>query len=394
MKVAFDAQLLFEKQKTGIGWNAKSLIDCLIEYPEIECTLNCFFIRDKNHSEKLLKEYKDKGCRIRQSHFIPARIYNHLERIFPFPYRFLFGSDAEITQFFNYTIPFGVAGKRVTMVHDMAFLACPDTVAKKTRRWLERNIHSYCRRADLILTVSEFSRQEIHRYLKIPLEKIEVIYNGVDLTQYHPSYPEEKIEKVKSNYHITGDYLLYLGTLEPRKNLEILIEAYRLLRERMPEAPLLVLAGKKGWMYEGIFKKVKVYGLERNILFPGYVAETDVPALLSGARVFVFPSRYEGFGIPPLEAMACGIPVIVSDTSSLPEVVGDAGLLTPPENAEKLAEQMEHLITDKTLRERCIRAGLVRVQEFTWQKSARQLVKIYRKLNSEKKNEAKRQAKN
>ncbi len=383
MKVAFDAQLLFEKEKTGIGWNAKCLIDRIIEFPDIECTLNYFCMRDRKRADAVLKEYREKGCHIRQSWFLPARIYNHLERFLPFPYRFIFGNTAEITQFFNYTIPFGVAGKRVAMVHDMAFLACPNTVAKRTRNWLRWNIRKYCKRADVVVTVSEFSRQEIHHYLEIPLEKIEVVYNGVDLFRYHPNYTKNQIETVTRKYHISGEYLLYLGMLEPRKNLETLIEAYRLLRERMPDTPKLVLAGKKGWMYEGIFEKVRDYGLEKEVFFPGYLPEEEVPVLLCGAKVFVFPSLYEGFGIPPLEAMACGTPVVVSDSSSLPEVVGDAGVLVSPADINGLSKQLEHLLLDDGLRERCVRAGLSRAETFTWERAADSLMRIYRKLDME-----------
>lgn len=393
MRVAFDAQLLFEKEKTGIGRNAKSLIDCIAEFPDVECILNCFFVRDRKQAAVLLKEYREKGCYIRQNRFVPARIYNHLERIFPIPYAFVFGKEAGITQFFNYTVPFGVAGKRVAMVHDMAFWVCPDTVEKKTLRWLKRNIRRYCRRADVVVTVSEFSRQEIHQYLGIPLEKIEVVHNGVDHLNYHPGYSQMQIETVKKKYGIEGDYLLYLGTLEPRKNLVILVEAYRLLRECLPDTPKLVLAGKRGWMYEGIFEKVADCGLEKEVLFPGYLSETDVPLLLCGAKVFVFPSLYEGFGIPPLEAMACGTPVVVSDAASLPEVVGDAGLLAPPEDAGKLEKQIERLLVDDILRENCIRAGLSRAREFTWEKSAEKLVGIYRKLDRKQYGQEKRRTK-
>jgi len=382
MKVAFDAQLLFEKEKTGIGWCAKNLIDCLIEFPEIECTLNCFLMRDRIRAKKVLKEYRDKGCHILQSQWMPARIYNHLERIFPFPYQVVFGNKATITQFFNYTVPFGVAGKCVTMVYDMAFLACPNTVTKKTRNWLEKNIRNYCKRADVIVTISEFSRQEIHKYLCIPLERIEVMYCGVDLKRYHPDYSKEQIEAVKHKCGIRGDYLLYLGTLEPRKNLETLVDAYRLIKEQVPDVPKLVLAGKKGWMYEGLFEKIKTFGLEKDILFPGYLAEEEVPALLCGARVFIFPSLYEGFGIPPLEAMACGTPVVISDASSLPEIVGDAGLQVPAKDAEKMAEKIEKLLTDNILWEKCRQAGLERARKFTWDKSAQKLVEVYQRLGT------------
>ena len=299
MKIAFDAQLLFENQKTGIGWNAKMMIDHLIQDPDVECELNCFLMRDKMRAKKILEEYHKKGCQINQSKWMPARIYNHLERLLPIPYQWIFGKNAELTQFFNYTIPFGVSGKKITIVHDMAFQAYPETVTKRTYRWLHSNLKTYCTRADVILTVSEFSKQEIQMYLHVPSDKIQVVYNGVDMDKYHTDYSQQQIEHIKKDYQISGDYLLFLGTLEPRKNIESLVTAYGLLKQEKKQVPKLVLAGKKGWMYDLIFELVKKLGLVSDVIFTGYVAEEDVPILMCGASIFVFPSLYEGFGIPP-----------------------------------------------------------------------------------------------
>ena len=251
----------------------------------------------------------------------------------------------------------------------------------------------YCQRADVILTVSEFSRQEIHHYLGIPLEKIHVVYNGVDPEQYHPDYREGRIQEVKAKYNIPGSYILYLGTLEPRKNIETLIRAYQRLLTAGPSRfgqppsafPKLVLAGKKGWLYDSIFQLVKEFHLENQVIFTGYVDESDAAPLLCGARMFVFPSLYEGFGIPPLEAMACGTPVIVSDCASLPEVVGDAGLLVPPTDIEKLAESMNRLLKDDQLHAALREVGLKRAGQFTWKASAKKLVQIYRMMGSNSK---------
>ena len=388
IKVVFDAQLLFERQKTGIGWNAKKMIDELVQYPELDCTLNCFLMKDRERTESILKGYREQGCKVHQSRWMPARIYYHLERLLPVPYRWIFGKNDGITQFFNYTIPFGVSGKCVTIIHDIAFLTYPETVAKRTRQWLGKNLKIYCQRADVILTVSEFSRQEIHHYLGIPLEKIHVVYNGVDPEQYHPDYSEDRIQEVKAKYNIPGSYILYLGTLEPRKNIETLIRAYQRLLTAGPSRfgqtpaafPKLVLAGKKGWLYDSIFQLVKEFHLENQVIFTGYVDESDAAPLLCGARMFVFPSLYEGFGIPPLEAMACGTPVIVSDCASLPEVVGDAGLLAPPTDIEKLAESMNRLLKDDQLHTALREAGLKRAGRFTWKASAEKLVQIYRMM--------------
>lgn len=387
MKIAFDAQLLFEQQKTGIGRNATMIMDYLTDYfasdPDVECILNCFFKKDRKQTEEILAKYKEKGCLIRQNRWVPARVYNHLERLIPFPYKWIFGTDVDITQFFNYTLPFGAAGKTFTIVHDMAYMAYPQTVTTRTRRWLNRYLERYCQRAFKVLTDSEFSRQEIHRYLNVPLEKIEVIYCGVDHMQFHPNYTDEQKTKVQQRYGIDKKYILYLGTLEPRKNIETLITAYWKLKTAMPDAPKLVLAGKKGWLYDSIFETVNDYGLKKEVIFTGYVDEADVPLLLAGASIFVFPSLYEGFGIPPLEAMACATPVITSNVSSLPEVVGEAGITIPPLDVDQLVLAMIRLLTDKKFREQMQNAGLRRAQKFTWERSAQKLADLYRCFGSQ-----------
>ena len=218
-------------------------------------------------------------------------------------------------------MPPGVRGKSVTVIHNMAYMAYPETVNKKTRNWLRLTMKGSCRRADAVVTVSEFSKREIIRYLGVSPEKITVVYNGVDLGFYRSDYGEDQVEQAKKRYHIAGEYFLYLGTLEPRKNVERIIEAYALLKEEGDvQLPFLVIAGGKGWLYETIFERVKELDLENQIIFTGYVAEPDVPLLMNGAKAFLFPSLYEGFGIPPIEAMACGTAVITSNAASLPEV--------------------------------------------------------------------------
>ena len=265
----------------------------------------------------------------------------------------------------------------------MAYKAYPDTVAQKTKHWLDSHLEQYCRRADIIITVSEFSKKEIMKYLAVPSEKIHVVYNGVDLDQYREADNTQNIENIKKKYGITGAYLLYLGTLEPRKNLGSLLEAYMHLKEEHEPVPKLVLAGKKGWLYDSIFEKVKEYGLQENVVFPGYIAANDAPILLSGALLFVFPSLYEGFGIPPLAAMACGTPVITSNSSSLPEVTGDAAILTDPLDIQGLKNAMQKLINSPELRLELKEKGKLRAEQFSWRASAKRLLDIYNEVKME-----------
>ena len=383
MRIAFDAQLLFEKQKTGIGWNSKKMIDELIQLPGNEYHLNCFNFRKNPERDQLIRQYREKGCIVHECKWMPASVYNHLERLIPFPYRFVFGEKTDITQFFNYTVPLGVRGKRITFVHDMSYKSCPDTMALKTKRWLEDHLEQYCRRADLVITISEFSKCEIIKYLAIPSKKIHVVHCGVDLKQYREIDNIKQIEDVKQKYGIVGNYILYLGTLEPRKNLHSLLTAYMYLKKEQKFVPNLVLAGKKGWLYDSIFEKVKEYGLQENVVFPGYIAASDAPILLSGALLFVFPSLYEGFGIPPLEAMACGTPVITSNSSSLPEVVGDAAILTDPLDIQGLKNAMQKLINSPELRRKLKEKGKLRAEQFSWRASAKRLLNIYNEVKME-----------
>jgi glycosyltransferase involved in cell wall biosynthesis len=173
--------------------------------------------------------------------------------------------------------------------------------------------------------------------------------------------------------------LLFVGLVEPRKNLPLLLRAYQAIRQH-PAAPHLVIAGRLGWMYEEVFHLVDELGLRGQVHFPGYIPASDLPVLYNLAEVFIYPSLYEGFGLPPLEAMACGTPVVTSGVSSMPEAVGDAGLLVPPGDEQALAGAVLRLAGDPALREELRQKGLSRAQEFTWTRTARETWQVYRQV--------------
>ena len=341
MRIAFDGQLFLKGNKTGIAWNAHNLILELSRYPENECVIQCFSRGASREQLSQLDEYVEAGCRIERCTWFSQVLYKLLWNFIPIPYSLFFKTNSDVTQFFNFVIPPGVKGKRITIVHDMAYMACPQTVQKKTRNWLRLSMKGTSRRADHIITVSEFSKQEIVNYLQVPPEMITVVPNAVDHKIYHPNYPKYQIKHALEKYHISDEYFLYLGTIEPRKNISRLIEAYAQLCQERKQVPLLVLAGGKGWYYEEIFALVDKYHLKDRVIFTGYVDQKDCPLLMNGAIAFVFPSLYEGFGMPPLEAMACGTPVITSNTTSLPEVVDDCGILVNPESEEEISGAMK-----------------------------------------------------
>lgn len=384
MKIAFDGQLFLKGNKTGIAWNAHNLILELAKYPENECVIQCFTLGYSAKQLGRLEEYKRVGCRVECCSWFKDTWYKWIQIIFPVPYCLFFHTKADITQFFNFTVPPGVKGKRITIVHDMAYKSCPKTVRRKTRIWLEISMKKTCRRADHFLTVSEFSKREMIRTLKIPKEKITVVPNAVDHDVYRPDYTKEQIQKVRNKYQIEQDYFLYLGTIEPRKNLNRLLDAYEKLCRTKEHVPQLVLAGGKGWLCADIYKKARKMNLGNKVIFIGYVEQADSPVLMCGASAFVFPSLYEGFGMPPLEAMACGTPVILSDTTSLPEVAGNAGIFVNPANIDDLYRAMRTVLEEHKNRDRVRMLGIQKASGYTWRISAEILMELYRQKNQTK----------
>ena len=368
MRIEFDGQLLAEKEKTGIGFVAHQLLCNLPKFSRDEKVLDYFAKGCTAEQVEQIEQYQALGYGLNPCQLISSRHYKMIWPFFPLAFRRFFGSGADVTCFFNFYVPPGVGGRKVTIVHDMVVKAFPKTMNLKTKIMLKLCLKKSCKRADRIVTVSQFSKEEIVKYLKIPEEKIVVMPNGVDHSLYHTGYPQDAIKAAQRRYHIAGEYYLYLGTLEPRKNIERMVRAYA--RVKTPGSPRLVLAGRKGWLYESIFQTVQELGLTGDVVFTDYVEDADVPLLMSGAKIFLFPSLYEGFGLPPLEAMACGVPVVTSAASSLPEVVGDAAILADPYSVREIAAAIERLEQDAPLRESLIQKGIQRAAEFTWEKSA------------------------
>jgi len=185
---------------------------------------------------------------------------------------------------------------------------------------------------------------------------------------------------VRARYRLPDAYVLYFGTIEPRKNLQTVLDAYHALLAQADPVLDLVIAGRKGWRFQPVFDQVRALGLETRVHFTDWVAEVDAPAVINAARAFVYPSHYEGFGLPPLEAMACGVPILCSNASSLPEVVGQAGLLLPPDNAGAWAEALSRVLSDAGLSRDLRARGLSRAGQFTWEVTARQTVAVYQRV--------------
>lgn len=381
MNIAFDAQILFERQKTGIGKNSEAMINHYIQLNSDNIVLNYFRMLDeKNREIAIAHHLKNDKVKVNKCKWFNNVLYNKINRYLSIPYSLFFREKVDITQFFNYIIPPGVKGKTSLYIYDMAYKVYPETIGEKTLEMLNKTLEASSNRADCIITISEFSKNEIMKYLNVSGDKIAVIPCAVDHDIYNDNIDAKQLAVVKKKYNITGEYFFYIGTLEPRKNIERLIEAYANLVQLDKDVPYLVLAGKNGWYFDNIYKKVRDYGLDKRVIFTGYVNSIEAVVLLKGAFTFVFPSIYEGFGMPPLEAMACGIPVITSNVSSLPEVVQEAGCLVNPFSVEDICNAMLKLSNDKEERARLRQRGIERSKEFTWRESVKLLQEVYIKM--------------
>lgn len=261
----------------------------------------------------------------------------------------------------------------VITIHDLAFLSFPQTFRRVNRTYLTWATRVSARQAARIFAVSEATRQEIVRLLCIPPEKIVVTYNAADARFVPPD--TAALEAYRRRAGLPDSFILFLGTLEPRKNLPTLLEAYARIASST-DAPLII-GGGKGWLYDEIFARVEVLNLRDRVRFIGYVDAQDQPLLYAAATVFAFPSLYEGFGMPPLEAMACGTPVVTTTSSSLPEVVGDAGLVVPPTDADALGAALLRLLHDRELHAELRERGLQRARHFSWQETAARTLAVY-----------------
>jgi glycosyltransferase involved in cell wall biosynthesis len=233
------------------------------------------------------------------------------------------------------------------------------------------------------------TKNDIVELYSVPPEKVTVLYSGVD-ARFSPEKQRGEEERIRKRYKLGHQpFVLGLGTLHPRKNYNRLIYAFAQIADvsrRLDGRPIthnLVIVGKQGWLFDSIKADAARLGLRTRLIFPGYAEDDDLPALYRAADLFVFPSLYEGFGLPPLEAMACGTPVITSNVSSLPEVVGDAGLTVDPTDIYELANAMSRALQDRALREQMVNSGLARASEFTWLRSARQLRDIYKQISAQ-----------
>ncbi len=266
--------------------------------------------------------------------------------------------------------------RTLVTVHDLGYLYFPEAHPWRQRSYLDVSTRWNARAASHILVDSQATEADLVQHYGVDSQKITVAYPGTD-DSLKPVRDPSTLESTKARYGIEGDYLLFLGTLQPRKNLGRLVEAFERFSAKQSSPDVqLVLAGKRGWRCQDLLGHIERQGLDRLIRLPGYVAAEDKAALLTGATGFLFPSLYEGFGLPILEAQACGCPVIASTTSSLHEVAGDAALLVDPRDVDAICEAIERLVEDQTLQADLSERGFVNVRRFSWRSCAQTVLDV------------------
>jgi glycosyltransferase involved in cell wall biosynthesis len=284
----------------------------------------------------------------------------------------------------HYTRPMRLPCASVVTFHDMTFFLFPQLHTLSKRLYFPQAIRLSARKANALIADSESTRRDAIRLLRISPEKIYTVPLGVS-PAFHPVLDAHRLEIVRQRYSLPEHFILYVGLVEPRKNLPMLLRAYQRLQEQLrlhvsPELIPLVIVGRFGWRIEQVFELVETLAIKENVHFSGYIPAEDLPIVYNLADVFVYPSLYEGFGLPPLEAMACGTPVITTAVSSMPEHVGEAGILIPPQDERALFQALLAILQDPDLRRQLSEKGPARAANYSWNRTALETMNVYRRV--------------
>jgi glycosyltransferase involved in cell wall biosynthesis len=372
MKIAIDL-IQIPTKLAGVGFYMENLVKNLLaidrdnEYVLFvrRGTIKYFLVKQRNISYVISPDYP----------LIIRVIWEQLV----LPLRLLL-AGCQVLHSPHYTTPLlGWWFKRVVTFPDMTFFLFPEVHVKWKIGYFQKMTRLSARLADKIISISYSTTKDIKKILHVPDRRIATTQLAV-AEAYRPITDKVRIGRTLQKYLINGEYLLYVGTLEPRKNITNMVKAYMLLPQKMRDQYKLVITGKKGWHYQELFALIESSADRENIICTGYVAENELPDIFNGARLFVYPSIYEGFGIPVLEAMACGVPVITSNVSSMPEVLGDAGILIDPGKPAEIGAAIEKVLTDNVLSDKMRCEGVKQAQKFSWRKCAAETLAVYEEV--------------
>jgi glycosyltransferase involved in cell wall biosynthesis len=359
-------------QRAGLGQYAASLTQALL--PRLSHRLALFYNREKGITVPAGLEHVP--ARTVSFSYKSWRMLVWMGQLAHIPFNRLIPNAALFHATEHLVLPVKNVPTVLT-VHDLIFRNFPEHHKPLNRWYLNMTMPLYCRRADHIIAVSESTRHDIIAAYHVPPEKVSVIYEAAN-PRFQPQL-HATVEAMRTRYHLPVEYLLYVGTIEPRKNLTRLLRVWEPLYQAK-EVPPLVIVGKRGWLSGDFFTRLENSPARDGVLLTGYIQDCDLPTIYGGATALVFPSLCEGFGLPPLEAMACGAPVVCSNTSSLPEVVGEAALTFDPTDDAAIEQALRRIVKDKELQAELHELGVQRAAGFSWGRAAQETVGVYRKL--------------
>ncbi|MGD0854228.1 MAG: glycosyltransferase family 1 protein [Dehalococcoidia bacterium] len=376
IQIAVNATVANEREKTGIATYALNLLNSLQTLDGLN-RYTVFMLRSQDNSLVTSDRFKIKPLpRLLQS--LPL-VYEWLlwYTWYYTGYSCQLGTmKPDVILSLDFDIPLYKKCPSVCIIYDLTPLLFGDMFPRHFRiryKWQTKHAVGNARK---IITISEDAKKDVITYFGVDSEKVVVAYPGFDSRLFKPETDKQKIDQLRAKYKLGNPYILFMGILHAKKNILRIIEAFESLKTEFGIKHKLVIAGKRAWQDEIIFDRIQSSPFRSEIVFAGYITDEEAPILMNGADVFVFPSLHEGFGIPPLEAMACGTPVITSNTSSLPEVTGDAALLVNPYDAHEMASALYRVISEPGLRETMIEKGLERVRLFSWQRTARSVLTV------------------
>lgn len=370
MKIGVDIRCLMEAQYSGISEYTYNLLNHLLK---IDQENQYFLFYNVGKRGREVPKFKFPNVTYKKFTY-PNRLFNLSLRFLKIKKidKMLGGVDIFLMPSFLFT-NLSKDCKKVLIVHDLSFELYPEFFDFKKRLWHKLiNPKKLCQDADKVIAISENTKNDIINVYNVDEKKIKVIYNGVNEIFFQPITKEAK-QKVKDKYKLDDNYIFFLGNLEPRKNVETLIQAFDGINDKTIK---LVIAGGQAWKYDNIYKLWQNSTAKNRIKFLGYVDADERPALYSLAKMFVYPSIYEGFGLPPLEAMACSTPVITSFNSSLVEAVGEGGLLVDQNNINELSQTINNLLSDEKLQELLIKKGRDQAELFRWEKTSQGILEV------------------
>jgi len=382
MRIGIDCRTILNPEKgegAGIGHYTYQLVRHLLK---VDKKNDYFLFFDRTVQERRLRKFSQPNVRIKffpfiqYAKFMPGG-YSHL-----LVSAFLGRYKLDIFHSPTLSLPQSYHAPAVVTAHDLTVYKFPELYTSKQQSHLKITIPQAVKQAKKIIAVSYSTKKDLKEIFGLGDEKIKVIYHGLDKRFFKKSTPA-MIKKIKTKFNIKNDYLLFLGTLESRKNIFRIIEAYERLRERISNSQFsisncqLVLAGAPGWNFKEIEKRIAISKYKNDIILPGYIEADDLDPLFEEAKIFVFPTLYEGFGLPVIEAMANGIPVITSNVSSLPEIAGENAILVDPLNVAEITQAMFDLLTKPEIWQRYSQLGKEKAKEFDWQRTAAETIRVY-----------------